>query len=113
MAKLRVLDDRCPLGLKSFPTSVCPLAAERLRALRNAPNDPKSDTVGCDWYLNDSASNYCFFAFVHQNEGQGHETIEIASLLHATQASVYSNLSKAIEKVTAAGLGDVLMGDEG
>jgi hypothetical protein len=110
---LRVMDERCPLGLKSLPTSVCPLAAERLRALRNSPNDPKAEQVGCSWYIADRPSNYCFFKYVHDNEGQGHETIEIAALLHATQANVHANLGKAIEKVKDAGLGDVLLGEEG
>ena len=108
---LKIMDDRCPLGLNDFPTMPCVLAAERLRAIRNSPNDPKTERVGCDWYVNNRDANYCFFSYMHQNDGQGHDTIEIAGLLHETQAAVYDNMKKALEKVKEAGLGQMLLGE--
>lgn len=109
---LRVMDDRCPLGLQDFPTSVCPLAVERLRAMRNNKGDAQNVKVGCEWYIASKEANYCFHKYMAQNEGESHATIDIASLLHVTQAVVYSDLTKAVGKVKEAGVGELLLGEE-
>jgi len=106
------MDDRCPLGLKSLPTSVCPLAAERLRAIRNNQAEAKNITAGCDWYIQDRSANYCFFKYMADNEGEGHDTINIASLLHITQATVYADLDSAIQKTKEAGIGEIILGED-
>jgi hypothetical protein len=97
------MDDRCPLGLNDFPTSVCPLAVERLRHLENESGNvshlKESKLPGCDWYCKDKDSNYCFFSYIHDNKDKEHTTIEIAEKLSVTQAAVYSGLNRALEKV--------------
>lgn len=109
---LRVMDDRCPLGLKALPTSVCPLAAERLRAIRNNQVDAKNIKVGCEWYIKDRSANFCFFKYMADKDGESHETINIASLLHVTQAIVYSDLDAAVQKVKEAGIGELILGED-
>jgi hypothetical protein len=104
------MDPRCPLGLKGFPKKDCHLAVERLDALKQKPG--VETNVGCDWYIRSPRSHYCFFAYMSNNEGQSHETIDIARLLASTQASVYSSLTKAIESVREAGVGELLLGED-
>lgn len=106
------MDERCPRGLESFPTEICPEAVKRLKAIRNGQGDIQNLKIGCDWYIQDKASHYCFFKYMADNDGESRDTIEIASLLSATQASVYSSLAKAIEKVKEAGIGEMLLGED-
>ena len=97
------MDKRCPLGLKEFPNQICPLAVQRLRALErvegNTSHLQESKMPGCEWCVNDRESNYCFFRYIHDNQGQDHPTIEIAEKLLVTQAAVYSGLNRAIAKI--------------
>lgn len=97
------MDNRCPLGLSDFPTSVCPLAVDRLRALENESGNishlKESKLPGCPWYCKDKESNYCFFAYIYNNRDTEHTTIDIAEKLSITQAAVYSGLNRAIGKI--------------
>jgi hypothetical protein len=102
-------DPRCPLGLKVMPTSICPLAADRLRALQNGD---ANTMVGCEFYINDVPSNLCFFSYMHNNAGMEHQTIDISSKLLITQATVYSSLNKALEKAKEIGLVDLILDDD-
>jgi hypothetical protein len=106
------MDPRCPLGLKSLPQSACPEAANALRMLRNNPSQAEKLKLPCDWYINDRDSNYCFFKYIHDNEGQDHNTIDIASLLLTTQASVYSGQSRALAKAKEVGLAGMITNEE-
>lgn len=114
---LRVMDDRCELGLKTMPQSPCALAVSALHRERSGQllkdRQTGKDIPPCEWFVADKSANFCFFKYMQDNEGQGHDTIEIAALLHTTQASVYSSLARAVEAVKEAGLGEVLLGEEG
>lgn len=103
MSKKLKQDKRCPLGLKCHPTQPCPLAIERLKALEQAEGNvshlQESKIPGCDWYINDKDSNYCFFKYIHDNQGKDHSTIDIAEKQSITQAAVYSGLNRAISKI--------------
>lgn len=90
-----------------MPTSECPLALERLRALRDNPAQADKITVGCPWYVDDKASNFCFFAYAAEND-HPHDTIDLVSLLRISQTNIYSSLTRAIETVKAVGLTDLL-----
>jgi hypothetical protein len=96
-------DKRCPLRLQCFPTQVCPLAIERLKALerinRNTSHFQESRMEGCPWAVSDKDSNYCFFKYIYENEGKEHPTIEISEKLLITQAAVYSGLNRAINRI--------------
>ena len=111
----KVMDPRCPLGLSDFPTSVCPLAIERLRHLENesgnVSHQKESRLPGCDYYIKDKDSNYCFFAYINQNKDKEHSTIEIAEKLSITQAAVYSGLNRGLEKVQTEVV-DMIRGDK-
>jgi hypothetical protein len=106
------MDERCPLGLKILPQSICPLAAQSLRALRNNPGQAEKLELPCQWYINDRDSNYCFFKYIHDNVGKDHNTIDIASLLLTTQASVYSAQSRALQKAEDIGLAEMILSEQ-
>ena len=101
-------DSRCPLGLKCFPTQVCPLAIERLKALerlnRNTSNAQEVKLPGCPWMINDKDANYCYFKYMYQNEGLEHTTIEISEKLLTTTASVYASLAHVIGRIKRSAL---------
>ncbi len=102
------MDERCPLGLKTMPKSICPLGVQRLRAIENEEVGEKA-LVGCDWYINDAESNYCFFSYMADNEGIDHNTIDISGKLLITQAAVYSGLNRAIEVMKEEGAVDLIL----
>lgn len=97
------MDSRCPLGLKDFPVSACPLAVERLRCLENESGNishlKESKLPGCDFYIKDRDSNYCFFVYIYNNRDKEHSTIQIAEKLGITQAAVYSGHNRGVEKI--------------
>jgi len=96
-------DKRCLLGLRCFPTQICPLAISRLKALEQIDGDTshiqEDKLAGCPWAINDKDSHYCFFRYMHDNAGKDHPTIDIAEKLLITQAAVYSGLNRAVAKI--------------
>lgn len=79
------MDQRCPRQLKEMPTSFCPLAVMRLRAIRAAgkelSEDEESKLVGCVWAVNSQTANYCFFKYVDEFSGESTlSDVEVASL---------------------------------
>lgn len=108
-----IMDSRCPLGLKTLPTSTCPLAADSLRLLRNNPGQAEKLKLPCDWYINSRESNNCFFKYMADfDPEERHETIDIAELLLTTQAAVYSGQRRAEQKVREIGIGEMLLDEE-
>jgi hypothetical protein len=116
MDKDNSMDPRCPLGLKVLPTSVCPLAVERLRALENGAGNVshlhEDKLPGCTWAINDKDSSYCFFKYIRDNKGVSHDTIHIGQKLLITQAAVYSGLNRAIERTKECGILEIINRDE-
>jgi len=100
---IKEMNKRCPRKLKCFPSAPCPLAVQRLRGLKKASKNvsytQEAKVKGCNWYIADKDSNYCFFKYIHDNEGEDHSTIIISEKLNITQAAVYSSLNRAIEKL--------------
>lgn len=107
-----LMNKRCPLKLKCFPDIPCPLAIQRLKVLAHANKNlsylQESKAKGCDYYIFDRDSNYCFFKYIYDNQGKTHSTIEIAELLFITQAAVYSSQNRAIAKFSETSLAKLL-----
>lgn len=79
------MDTRCPRQLSTMPSSYCPLAVTRLRAIRTAAKElseeEESNLPGCCWAINSQTANYCFFKYIDEFAGeQTLSDIEVASL---------------------------------
>lgn len=62
------MDKRCPKQLDELPDSWCPLAVQRLKALRHAEKELTEEEEallpGCPWAVNHQLANYCFFNMI-------------------------------------------------
>lgn len=70
MSKLinTIFDKRCPRQLSCAPSSYCPLAVQRLKAIRHAgrelTEEEEAGLSGCPYAINCQMTNYCFFKFI-------------------------------------------------
>lgn len=64
------IDKRCPRNLVDLPSTWCPAAVLRLKALRNSSKElteeEESKLVGCPWAVSHQLSNYCFFKYMRE-----------------------------------------------
>ena len=62
------MDKRCPRQLSELPDAFCPLAVQRLKALRFADKELTEEEEallpGCPWAVSHQLANYCFFSMV-------------------------------------------------
>lgn len=106
MSKKPTMDERCPRHLKTNPSSWCPLAVLRLKAIRNAgrelTEEEEAKLPGCPWAVNHQLANYCFFQYIKEyGDGSPSSDIEIASLLYLSTDTV-----KKVEKQALASMRD-------
>jgi hypothetical protein len=63
------MDKRCPRQLNELPCNFCPLAVQRLKALRHAERELTEEEEallpGCPWAVNHQLANYCFFSMIN------------------------------------------------
>ena len=99
------MDRRCPRKLKEQPTSWCPLAVLRLKALRNAgkelTEEEENKLPGCPWAINHQMANYCFFNYMSQflDENSLPSETEVAHLLNVSQDTVKKIQKSAIDNI--------------
>ncbi len=99
------MDKRCPRKLDEQPTSWCPLAVLRLKALRNAGVElsEKDENMlpGCPWAINHQVANYCFFNYMTQflDDNKLPSDTEIAHLMNISQDTVKKIQKAALEKI--------------
>lgn len=104
MSDSKPMDTRCPRQLKTNPTSWCPLAVLRLKAIRNAGRELTEEEVeklpGCVWAVNHQLANYCFFQYMSEY-GDGHQAsdIEIAALMCTSVDTVKKLEKSALQKI--------------
>lgn len=104
MADNNSMDKRCPRSLKTEPTSWCPLAVMRLKAIRNAgrelTEDEEANLPGCPWAINHQLANYCFFKFMSEyGDGNQASDNEIAALLYLSPETVKKVEKTSLNKV--------------
>ena len=99
------MDNRCPRKLEDFPDSWCPLAVQRLKALRHADRElteeEESKLGGCPWGVNHQMANYCFFKMIaeHMPESRNFSSIEIAHFNNISQETVNKVEKTALSKI--------------
>lgn len=86
---------RCPLRLKEFPETPCPLAVQKIKAIKYKEEHSKK---GCQWYILHPMSCFCFFKYM-ELYGKNKEHIEedIASMLLISIEEVNDTLDECKE----------------
>ncbi len=103
-AKTNSFDPRCPRRLTSAPDSFCPLAVQRLRAIRTAgkelTEEEESKLGGCCWAVNSQTANYCFFKYIDEFAAeQTLSDIEVAALNCLSVETVKKVEKEAMTKI--------------
>jgi len=69
------MDCRCPLQLSDTPSKFCPLAVQRLKAIRNVgkelTEEEENKLPGCCWAVQAQLANYCFFKLAEDTLSNG------------------------------------------
>lgn len=97
-------DPRCPRQLKEGPTSFCPLAVARLRAIRTAGRELTEEEEnllpGCPWAINAQLSDYCFFKYMDESAGDSIlSDVEVAALNCLSVETVKKIEREAMNKI--------------
>lgn len=99
------MDDRCPRQLEDMPDSWCPLAVQRLKAVRNfsghLTEEKEAKLPGCPWAVNHQLANYCFFKLVrdHMPEHKDLSDMEIAHFCGVSIDTIKKSEKRALEKI--------------
>jgi hypothetical protein len=98
------MDPRCPRGLKRCPKTFCPLAVQRLKAIRYADKElteeEEENLPGCPWAISSQMHNYCFFKYLQDGAPNRQlSDVEIAHLVGTSIPSVKSTEKTALNKL--------------
>ena len=99
------MDKRCPRQLKKAPCSYCPLAVQRLKAIRHAgkelTEEEEASLSGCPFSINHQLANYCFFKFVEDfiPEDKPLSDMEIAHFCNISIDTVRKTEKRALNKI--------------
>ena len=98
-------DGRCPLKLENFPEQSCPLAVQRLKALRYAgrelSEEEEASLPGCPFAIQQQLANYCFFKYLDEflPQEKSLSDMEIAYMCSISIDSVKKVEKKALAKM--------------
>lgn len=98
------MDERCPRRLTNMPDSFCPLAVQRLRAIRTVgkelTEEEESKLGGCCWAVNSQTANYCFFKYIDEfASNQTLSDVEVAALNCLSVETVKKVEKEAMNKI--------------
>jgi hypothetical protein len=88
-----------------MPDAWCPLAVQRLKALRHAgrelTEEEESKLPGCPYAVNHQLANYCFFKLVETfiPEGRGFSDMEVAHFLNVSMDTIRKVEKKAVQRM--------------
>jgi len=105
MSKPKKMDDRCPLKLSEQPDRFCPLAVQRLKALRYAGRELTEEEEallpGCPWAISHQLANYCFFNYISQypTDKKSASDMEVAHLCNLSIDTVKHIEKNSIKKL--------------
>jgi len=95
--------ENCPRQLDSLPCESCPLALERINAIKadgtkkkRKENEPKN---GCDWFIASAEYNYCFWLYNKFLESEPATDREICDMLMIDKQTLESTFNSAIDKL--------------
>lgn len=102
------MDSRCLMKLDNLPTNYCPLAVQRLKALRHAgkelTEEEEAKIPGCPWAVSHQLANYCFFKLVEDflPEEKSFSDMEIAHFLSVSTDTVKKVEKKALQRIKSS-----------
>ena len=88
-----------------MPGTFCPLAVQRLKALRHAgrelTEEEESKLPGCPYAVNHQLANYCFFKLVDNYipDGRGFSDMEVAHFLNVSMDTIKKVEKKAVQRM--------------
>lgn len=99
-----LMDPRCPRQLDDMPSTFCPLAVMRLRAIRTAgrelTEEEENALPGCPWAVNSQTANYCFFKYIDEFASeQTLSDVEVAALNCLSVETVKKIEKEAMNKI--------------
>ena len=120
------MDKRCPRQLNKLPGAFCPLAVQRLKALRHAGRELTEEEEallpGCPWAVNHQLANYCFFNMVQEFlPDKTLSDMEIAHFCNISTDAVKKIEKESISKIRDTSVfkevmteygGETIMGDD-
>ena len=99
------MDPRCPLGKTCMPSSFCPLAVQRLKAIRYSKKNELTEEEeeklpGCKWAVQNQTAHYCYFNLVSNClPSKPLSDVEIAYMLNISVEEVKIIEKRAIQKL--------------
>ena len=81
---------KCPRGLKQFPIKPCAWAKIRMKG---------NPSEGCDWYVHDEKSKYCFWYYLYLHSNAQHSVTEISKLWNTSVNNVSIAERSAYSKI--------------
>ena len=108
MSNKQKMDKRCPRQLEELPERFCPLAVQRLKALRHADRElseeEESLLPGCPWAVNHQLANYCFFNLINNYVPEKPlSDMEIAHFCSISTDSVKKIEKESLDKIRNSG----------
>jgi hypothetical protein len=105
--KLSKFRDVCPRQLLNTPCDACPLALDRINAIKaentaeRKRNDMVEPNVGCPWFIASADHNYCFWAYDESLYNDPATDREICDLLLVNKSTVDREFKSGIAKLEA------------
>lgn len=99
------MDSRCPKQLTDLPSKWCPLAVQRLKAIRNytgnLSEEKEANLPGCPWAVAHQLANYCFFNLIknHMPDNKDLSDMEIAHFCGVSIDTIKKSEKKALDKI--------------
>lgn len=105
--KLSKFQEVCPRQLKSTPCEACPLALERINAIKSETaserkkKDMEEPSVGCPWFVSSADHNYCFWSYSESLYNDPSSDREICDTLLIPKPTLDKEFKSAISKLEA------------
>lgn len=105
---MKKMDSRCPRRLTNYPEEWCPLAVQRLKALRHAGRELTEEEEmrlpGCEWACNHQMANYCFFKLIDQHLPSRRQLsdVEVAHYCSISTDTVHKVELQALNKLRSS-----------
>ena len=101
--KLKKFKEVCPRQLSDLPCESCPIALERINAIKADGSDKKKrdsePQVGCPWFVASSEHHFCFWVYNQFLDGDPASDREICDQLLISKPVLEKTFESAIEKL--------------